>query len=240
MKRTIALILLVAAGWPSASAQPPPDPQPTVITLRPSAEPVPALKYRLVPEHIKLVPGNAAVFYYRASLMSKETYSGLAAKKKARADANPDRVDWLTIAAAASSDWLSCPIGEIPRDKARKYLELFENALREVELGVLRPTCDWEFDQRKEGVSLLIPEIQEMRQLARLMQLKARLAILDGKTDEAMQWIETGLVMGRHVSQGPILIQALVGVAIDMVMTHCLEELIQAPGAPGRAGPCRP
>ena len=95
------------------------------------------------------------------------------------------------------------------RDKARKYLELFENALREVELGALRPTCDWEFDQRKEGMSLLIPEIQEMRQLARLMQLKARLAILDGKTDEAMQWIETGLVMGRHVSQGPILIQAL-------------------------------
>ena len=40
-----------------------------MITLRPSAEPVPALKYRLVPEHIKLVPGNAAVFYYRASLM---------------------------------------------------------------------------------------------------------------------------------------------------------------------------
>ena len=66
MKRTIALLLLVAARWPSAaSAQPPPDPQPTVITLRPAAEPVPALKYRLVPEQIKLVPGNAAIFYHR-------------------------------------------------------------------------------------------------------------------------------------------------------------------------------
>ncbi len=31
-----------------------------------------------------------------------------------------------------------------------------------------------------------LPEIQEMRQLARLIQLKARLAILDGKTDEAI------------------------------------------------------
>ena len=66
MKRTMALLLLVAARWPSgASAQPPPDPQPTVMTLRPAAEPVPALKYRLVPEHIKLVPGNAAIFYHR-------------------------------------------------------------------------------------------------------------------------------------------------------------------------------
>ena len=59
-----------------------------------------------------------------------------------------------------------------------------------------------------------------MRSLARLVALRARLAILDGKTDEAMHWIEIGLVMGRHVSQGPILIQALVGVAIDWSMTR--------------------
>ena len=77
-----------------------------------------------------------------------------------------------------------------------------------------------------------LPEIQEMRGLGRLMQLKARLAILDGKTDEAMHWIETGLVMGRHVSQGPLVIQALIGIAIDRTMTRCLEDLIQAPGSP--------
>ena len=76
MKRTMALLLLVAAGWPSAaSAQPPTGPQPTVMTLRPAAEPVPALKYRLVPEHIKLVPGNAAIFYHRGVIIMSETYS---------------------------------------------------------------------------------------------------------------------------------------------------------------------
>ena len=93
-------------------------------------------------------------------------------------------------------------------------------------------TCDWEFDQRQEGYSLLLPEIQQMRSLARLVALRTRLAIVDGKTGEAMHWIETGLVMGRHVSQGPIVIQALVGVAIEAVLTRCLEDLIQAPGTP--------
>ena len=78
----------------------------------------------------------------------------------------------------------------------------------------------------------MLPDIQEMRGLARMVRLRVRLAILDGKIDEAMHWIETGLVMGRHVSQGPIIIQALVGVAISSVMTECLEELIQAPGTP--------
>src|SRR3954447_7446724 len=47
-------------------AQRPPDPPPTVITLRPAGEPVPALKYQLVPERNSLVPGNAALFYHRA------------------------------------------------------------------------------------------------------------------------------------------------------------------------------
>jgi len=228
MKRTIVLLLLVAAGWPSAaSAQPPPDPRPTVITLRPAAEPVPALKYRLVPEQIKLVPGNAAIFYYRGVIIMTETESSLRAKEKARPGAFPPSLVML-----ASDTWLSCPIGEISRDKARKYLEPFQNALKEVELGALRSTCDWEFDQRKEGMYLQLPEIQEMRGLGRLMQLKVRVAILDGKTDEAMHWIETGFAMGRHVSQGPLAIQALVGVAIGRTMTSRLEDLIQAPGGP--------
>src|SRR5580658_8510733 len=103
MKRTIALLLLVAARWPSAaSAQPPPDARPTVITLRPAVEPVPALKYRLVPEQIKLVPGNAAIFYHRGIIMMMETYAGLALTKRARPDAVADRV----ADRVATGDWV--------------------------------------------------------------------------------------------------------------------------------------
>ncbi len=228
MKRTIAVPLLVAAWWPlAASAQPPPNLQPTVITVRPTAEPVPALKYRLVPEDITLVPGNAAIFYHRGVTIMTETYSSLRAKEKAQPGSFPESLIKL-----GSDTWLSCPIGEIPRDRARKYLEPFQNALTEVELGASRSTCDWEFDQRKERMYLLLPEIHGMRGLGRLIQLKSRLAILDGKTDEAMHWIKTGFTMGRHVSQGPIAIQALVGVAVGRTMTNRLEELIQAPGGP--------
>ena len=146
MKRTMALLLLVAAGWQSgASAQPPTGPQPTVMTLRPAAEPVPALKYRLVPEHIKLVAGNAAIFYHRGVIIMSETFSSLRAKEKALPGAFPDSVTML------ANTWLNCPLGEIPRDKARKFLEPFQNALKEVELGALRSSCDWEFDQRPGG-----------------------------------------------------------------------------------------
>jgi hypothetical protein len=130
------------------------------------------------------------------------------------------------------SQWIEGPIGSIPLEQARTILESNRYALNEVELGANRASCDWEFESRKEGFSLFLPEIQEMRSLARLAALKVRVAIRDGKTDEAMHWVQIGLVMGRHVAEGPIAIQALVGVAINSVMLKCLEELIRTPGTP--------
>ncbi|MEO6810284.1 MAG: hypothetical protein ABI353_14305 [Isosphaeraceae bacterium] len=242
MNRTLALLVLMAAWSPvPALAQGPPvikirpasepapaEPPPTVIKLRPAAEPVPALKYRLVPERRSLTPGNAALFYHRGILMMMmETRSRLTPQENEPPEARAARADELTIA-----NWISGPIAEIPRDQARAALEPFQAVLNEVELGAIRSDCDWGFDQRTEGISLMFPEIQNTRSLSRLVTLRAKLAILDGKTDEAMHWIETGLVLGRHAGQGPFVIQALVGVAIDSMMTHCLEDLIQSPGTP--------
>ena len=59
--------------------------------------------------------------------------------------------------------WMNVPIDQIPRDEAATQLQPFQTALAEVELGAARARCDWEFDLRKEGIDLLLPEIQEMR-----------------------------------------------------------------------------
>jgi hypothetical protein len=227
MRLTWPLLALAAASAPAtAPAQPPPESPPTTITLRPAAEPVPALKYRLVPERRQTVPGNAALFYHRAIQFVIEGRMRLAIQEKEGPGARPLSID-ETIAR-----WASGPIGEIPREEARQQIARFENALREVELGAGRRECDWGFERRTEGINLLLPEIQETRELARLVALRARLAILDGKTDEAMHWIQVGLTLGRHAADGPTVIQALVGVAIDSMMARCLEDAIGAPGTP--------
>src|SRR5262249_30405604 len=105
-------------------------------------------------------------------------------------------------------------------------------SLHEAELGARRRSCDWEYDSRTEGVELLFPELSEMRGLGRLVALRARLAVLDGHIDEAVYWVRTGCAMARHTSQGPTLIQSLVGVALCELMARALEDLIQAPGMP--------
>ena len=244
MTRRIALLtLLVAWGHSEATAQvtiapseptaklatPPPVQNrfaPITITLRPAAEPTPSLKYRLIPERRTLIAGNAVVFYHRANQFLYEKRNQLDSKDKDTPQV-PNHSIELQI-----SRWNTEPIADIPKDVAKSTLVSFEMALKEAELGAKRASCDWEYDQRTEGISLLLPEIQAMRSLARLIVLRIKVAILEGKTDEAMHWIEVGFVVGRHVGQGPYVIQSLVGVAISSEMAKCLDDLIQAPGTP--------
>ena len=227
MRRTLALLALAMTwGASVARAQPPPEPPPTVITLRPAAQPDPALKYRLVPEFSAASRENAANFYYRACIILLGHRANIASRPNEAWNKKFADVEMKV------SDWNSVPLNEIPREEARERLALFETALKEAELGAACLSCDWQFDRRREGISLLLPEIQEMRSLLRLVAVKARLAILDGKLDEAMHWAQVGLAMARHVSEGPTVIQALVGIAIQAVMERCLEDLIQAPGMP--------
>lgn len=224
MKRMLFVLCVAMIAGPHAVAQPPPA-KPTVIVLRPAAEPVPALKYRLEPERRSLSPGNAAIYYHRAHTMLLENRPRPMANGKTRAGTG--WVDEQTL-----QNWITGPIAQIPKDTAHTQLAVVKDVLHEIELGAQRMTCDWELDQRADGINLLLPEIQGMRSLARLVELRIMVAIQDGDVDQAIHWIEVAMVMGRHVSEGPSLIQALVGIAIDSMMIRCIEELIQVPGAP--------
>jgi hypothetical protein len=219
----IAFGFLATAGLVNAQEEPP-----TVVplVLRPASAPVPALKYQILPERSSLVPGNAAIFYHRAVgliLEDRGRRRPMPAKEKSQ-PADPDEKE--------ASDWTSGPLAAIPLDRARRWLDQHQSALREAELGARRRDCDWEYDSRPEGFNLMLPEIQEIRSLFPLVALRVRVAILEKKPDEAISWLQTGFAMGRHVSQGPFLIQSLVGIASCMILNRSFEDLIQSPGMP--------
>lgn len=225
--RTWLLPLALALVAPAAvRAQPgPEDPGPTVLKLRPAAAPVPALKYRIVPELRRLEPGNAAIYYHRAAQIGFDLRPAVPAAEpgRPRPESDDEKI----------ARWSTDPLDKLPKDEARKLIERYATVLREIELGAIRRDCDWELGARAEILSLMLPEIQNMRSLARLVSLRIRLAIVEGKTDEAAHWLETGYAMARHVGdEAPLLIQGLVGLAIGNVMTKQLEELMQAPGTP--------
>ena len=226
MRRSIAPLLLALAATPIAAQGQTDADEPTVITLRPADEPTPALKYRLLPEARDLVPGNAAIFYHRAIHKVQDIRYRVALRNQSEGSETTEQPE------QAISEWISGPLDQIPREEARTQLDHYQSALHEVELGALRRDCDWEYDNRPETIDLMIPEIQDSRSLARLISLKVRLAVLDGETDEALHWLQVGYTLGRHVGDGPTIIQGLVGLAIAGVLNGDLIELIQAQGTP--------
>jgi len=231
MKRPLLCAVWLAASLPWNAVQAwedPNEPPPRKLTIRPTAAPVPALKYRLLPERRELVAGNAALFYHRAieemiEIRLRTTIKAQAEKK------TPAQINAEDQKLQAE---LSQPLASFPKEMIRGYLERYANCLREIELGARRESCDWGFRNRDEGITLNLSDVQETRSLGRLVVLKIRLELAEGRIDSAIHWLRTGLALGRHVGESTTLIQSLVASAIISQMMDPLEELIQLPGAP--------
>ena len=219
-------LALVAFGAAEPVASPPPGPKVTTITLRPATEPHPALKYQLVPEKYGLIPGNAALFYHRALIF-------LAQQNSRNAQTPSDALgSHRPLTTDQAYEWHNKPLAELPLDEIRLFLDRYRSIIEETKLGARRDRCDWGLSHRDEGMNLLLPEIQESRTLARLLSLQARLAIRDGRLDQAWDSIQAGYVLARHLGEGSGLIPGLVGISIGFQMNDCLELLQSSPGAP--------
>jgi hypothetical protein len=210
MSRGLLLLACFLCVGP-VGAQPQPV-KPIELTLHPAAAPTPALKYRLLPELRDLAPGNSLVLYYRAF--------------------SPE---WLTHRrpeqTKAVDQWLSHP-KQAPGQELR-WIEDYK-ALHEIDLGARRQFCDWELAERfrKDGIAMLLPDIQSFRTFANLLAIRIRFEIADGRYDKAAYSLQTGLRLARDMGEGPTLIQALVGIAISAVMLNQVDEWVQTPGAP--------
>jgi hypothetical protein len=210
VNRPLALLVL-AALTVSAAAQPP---GPVKLTLPPAAEPVPALKYTLLPELSEKEPGNAVLLYYRA--FSPEWWSVY--------HMSPVREK---IERAAET-----PVADLKNSDLRWLMD--SKPLREVDRAARREYCDWELARRlkEDGISLLIPDIQAMRGFIPPLVARARLEMAAGRLDQAAYTLRTGFALAHHVGDGPIFIQALVGTAVATRMIAQVEEFLRQPGAP--------
>ena len=78
----------------------------------------------------------------------------------------------------------------------------------------------------------MLPDAQAMRKWSWVLQLKVRVEISDKKYDDAVRTLETGIAFGRHVGEGPFLINTLIGIAVVTEALAEVEELIAQPDAP--------
>jgi hypothetical protein len=211
MPRTFAaccLALLAAA--PPALAQ---GREPVRLTLHPMAPSPPVLRYRLLPELLEQTPGNAADLYQKAVPLLKEL--------------PPDHEERL-------GEWEKLPPQELPREEVRRVLGAYGEALGLVEKGARREYCDWGLTERlrKEGIGALLPELGPMRTAARLLALRARLEVAEGRFGEAVRTIRSGLALAKHVGESPTLSMGLTGNSLAATMADEVTWFVRQPKAP--------
>jgi hypothetical protein len=214
-----ALVLACAAPTSRALAQQEPaksnpnQPRTVRLTVYPAAPPAIAMKHRLMPRYLDLVPGNAAVQYLKAL-----PEGGDATIKK-----HAERMEEL----------LEQKREDFEVDEARKILQDFGSVFEFLKLASVRDECQWDLPIREQDVySILLPELQSMRQFGRSLALRARVQIAEGELEQAIESLRLGYVAARHTANGSTLVNALVGVAIARMMNERLLELMQHPQAP--------
>ena len=132
------------------------------------------------------------------------------------------------------SKWMELSLEQFPKEEARKWLGPYRNTLNEVARATLREHCDWDLQVRQlkgdEALSLLLPDLQELRELARAMRVKSRLEIAEGRFDDAHNTLIMGYRLATNLSGSPILIRELVAVAIAGLMNTSVTDWINAGG----------
>jgi len=88
------------------------------------------------------------------------------------------------------------------------------------------PVCRFDKDWSHASISLMLPELNDLRASALLLQAHARLASKDGQFDAAILDINTMYAVARHVEQEPVLVSALVGNGVESVATQTLLEVL--------------
>jgi hypothetical protein len=226
MKRlqSLGLLAIVALVARSATAQQ--QQEPTLLTVSPAPEPVPALRFTLLPRPGELVPENAAVYYHRAMQLLQQ----------ASVPPEPRPEGWKSLATRiyeCSTDDDSD--AAFPFETARELLALDTTRLilDELQRAARCASADWGLHNRPHQITLLLPEIQETRNLGRLLVTQARVDLHDGRPEAALDRLRQGYALARHLgTDSTLMIQTLVGIAIAGHMNHWAERLIQAPSAP--------
>lgn len=105
--------------------------------------------------------------------------------------------------------------------RAREVLRSFDSHIALAESAARRPKCwfnrDWE-----EGYALLLPEFSAMKSVSRLLDVRAQIAMLEGRPQDAFRDLDTITRIGDHAGQEPTVIAGLVAEGIHWIRVSSL------------------
>lgn len=208
----LCLVALISLGGNIGFALGADGDSPQTIVLHPASAPTPLLKYQLMPTMYERRSGNAAVFYGRVKSEHTLYFSS--------------KEIWKEIYEADSASLSR--VGEMKHVRLDHDEAMFINLERAGQCE----ECDWQYPIAEDGFATLLPDAQEKREFARMLRADVRWRIAHGDFDGAVRSLKAGYAMARHTADAPLIVPALIGIAIGGIMSDATLELIQQPGAP--------
>jgi hypothetical protein len=177
----------------------------TELTLYPAKAPEPAQKYQLLLKAAEQIDADAAPLYEKAiQTLPKNLQS------------------------EEISQWLKSTPDNLPLKQVQSTLQQFNPTMELLKQAAKCKQCDWPYlDDDTWSQNL-----RKYRTLAFFLDLLARVQIAQDKYDEAIDTVQIGFAMGKHLSEGPTLLQGLAGIAISARMFRPLEHFIQRANSP--------
>jgi hypothetical protein len=126
--------------------------------------------------------------------------------------------------------WLVPARGDSPlnlQDQVlRKFLIRHEADVRTLREAGGRPRCYFVREYGRPRVNIRLPETQDMRFVAVMLHLHARVRAADGDLKTAAQDIAAMFALSRHVTEEPFLVSGIISAAIHDVTTRTLAEVL--------------
>lgn len=187
------------------------------LTIHPKAETKPSLQLKLLSDPTEQLDGNAAIFYLKAL--------GFLEQDNARAQIREMRKKGEEQAKLAGKEgsldyppysYLEIHPRDYPKAEVRDYLKLV--SFQEPILREARRYNSFSMHRNihlsDNPVGYLLPEIQNIRELARNQTIRCRLAIAENRIDDAIEIIGQQVTMSRHIGMDDFLVSYLVGCAV--------------------------
>jgi hypothetical protein len=213
--RTILCLLaaVVALGQPCLAGETTTTSEILIrLNVRAAAVPKPALRYRLLPELREMNPGNPIQHYMKCMMEQKKFFFGEEAFQY-------------------REKLLAMPLQELPTQELEDYGRY---ALSQADWAARLDTPDWQvlLKLKADGIELLLPEVQQIRSLARALLGRYRAEIAQRRFDDAIRTAKTMFAIARHLGGHPTFIGDLVGIAIASITIVPLEDMLEQPGCP--------
>lgn len=164
---------------------------------------------------------------WRAAVSALATVSAVGAQAPRREPANAALVYWQAFALLPDVDAKTNPMPDWRKAKidarTRAFVSKAARSLRLLHKAAAIDACDWGIDW-SHGFETVLPHLGKARRLAKLALLRAKVSLADKQVDAALADAVAAMRLSRHVAHRGVLVQMLVGMAVEGDVLDLLDE----------------